>query len=78
MDAKEFRDLVLDILRTEFPHEEFASDEREGVIAWKDAEFGMHLLHADALRLGITDDQLREADVAHFDKVIKMIHSEFC
>jgi len=72
VDAKEFRDRVLDILRMEFPVEEFAADEREGVIAWKDAEFGLESLHADALRLGITDDQLREAVVAHFDKVIKM------
>jgi hypothetical protein len=72
VDAKEFRDRVLEILRTEFPGEEFAADEREGVIAWTDAQFGLQSLHADAVRLGITDIQLQEAVVAHFDKVIKM------
>ena len=72
MEAKEFRDRVLEILRTEFPNEEFSADERDGVISWKDAEFGLHSLHTDAVRLGITDEQLREAVVAHFDKVIKM------
>ncbi len=72
MEAKEFRDRVLQILRAEFPDEEFLADERDGVISWKEAEFGLHSLHADAIRLGVTDDQLREAVVAHFDKVIKM------
>lgn len=72
MGAKEFRDRVLKILRREFPNEEFAVDDREGVIAWKEAEFGLHSLHADAVRLGVTDEQLREAVVTHFDKVIKM------
>lgn len=72
MDAKGFRDRVLEILSREFPHEVFTADEREGVIAWNDAVFGLHSLHADAIRLGVTDDQLREAVVDHFDKVIKM------
>ncbi|MDX1929286.1 MAG: DUF1444 family protein [Pirellulaceae bacterium] len=72
MDAKEFRDRVLEILRMEFPNEEFSADERDGVISWKEAEFGLHSLHTDAVRLGITDAQLREAVVAHFDKVIKL------
>ena len=72
MGAKEFRDRVLEILRREFPNEEFAVDDRAEVIAWKEAEFGLHSLHADAVRLGVTDEQLREAVVTHFDKVIKM------
>ena len=72
MGAKEFRDRVLEILRLEFPNVEFAADHREDMIVWNEAEFGLHTLHADAVRLGVTDAQLRDAVVAHFDKVIKM------
>ena len=72
MDAKGFRDRVLQILRAEFLGEDFRVDDREGVIAWNDAEFGLHSLHSDAERFGITDEQLREAVVTHFDTVIKM------
>lgn len=72
MEAKEFRDRVLEILRSEFPNEIFRVDEREGVIAWNEAEFGLHSLHTDAERFQISEEQLREAVVAHFDKVIKM------
>ncbi len=72
MEAKEFRDRVLEILRSEFPDEEFRIDDREGVIAWNNAEFGLHSLHTDAERYQISDEQLREAVVAHFDKIIKM------
>lgn len=72
MNEKAFRDRVLEILRSEFPNEHFRADHREGVITWKEAEFGLHSLHVDAERLGVSDAQLREAVVAHFDKVIKL------
>lgn len=72
MDAEAFRDRVLAILREEFPDEVFAADIRPNLIGWREAEFGLHTLHADAERLNVTDEQLRVAVVAHFSRLIKM------
>jgi Protein of unknown function (DUF1444) len=72
VNADEFRDRVLSILRKEFPEEEFKTDGRQNLIAWRDAEFGLHTLHADANRLKVDDEQLRLAVIAHFSRLIKM------
>jgi Protein of unknown function (DUF1444) len=72
VNAEAFRDRVLTILREEFPDEVFAADIRPNLITWREAEFGLHTLRADAERLNVTDEQLRAAVVAHFSRLIKM------
>ncbi len=72
VNADEFRERVLSILREEFPDEVFTTDGERNVIGWRDAEFGLHTLHSDADRLKVNDEQLRLAVVAHFSRLIKM------
>jgi hypothetical protein len=75
VDADEFRERVLQILREKFPDEEFVTGILPQVIRWKDVEFGLRNLHADLERTGASDELLRETIITHFGRVISM--SEF-
>ena len=70
MDAEGFRQRVLDILRAEFPNEEFICGESPQIIRWKEVEFGLRNLHTDLARSGVGDAQIRETIITHFARVI--------
>lgn len=76
MDAVSFRDFVLSVLSEAFPGEPFQAGERADAIRWKDSEIGLHNLHADAALLQTEPEQVRQAIVEHFARIVRLTDVE--
>lgn len=76
MDAAQFREKVLGILKEEFVDEDFQNGSRDDIVQWGDTEISVQNLHAELAIAEMDEATARSIIVEHFVRVLGMIRNE--